>query len=175
MPSGTNAPPPEPMNPPSEPPTPAKEPGTGDRALAELRNLWKQEPLRPPRRYLELTPDSWVERGGEVIGWWIARLEYWLSESGWLRAWLRLNLIVSIVLSIAGLLLLPAVSRVLEQFAQSSHWIASVVDDVFGIIRGLPPVIISLGVVYLVFVVARRFLWHRRGRPDRPYREDYYQ
>ena len=42
-----------------------------------------------------------------LIGWWLARLEYWLSESGWLRAWLRLNLLVSIVLTIALVSLRP--------------------------------------------------------------------
>ena len=67
----------------------------------DLRKLWKQEPIDPPMPRLELTPDSWVERGAEVVGWSLARLEYWLSESGWLRAWLRLNLFLSIVLTSA--------------------------------------------------------------------------
>jgi len=157
------------MNPPSEDRSPEQHshsdpPRAVESTLDELRTLWKQKPVDPPTPDLELTPDSWVERGGEVIGWWIARLEYWLSESGWLRAWLRFNLIVSVVLSIAGLLLLPAVSRVLEQFAQSSHWIASMIEDIFGIVRSLPPVIISLGVIYLVFVVVRRLLRRRPAR-----------
>ena len=73
----------------------------------ELRRLWKQEPLDRPTANLELTPDSWVERGAEVLGWSLARFEYWLSASGWLRAWLRLNLFLSVLLMIAGVLLLP--------------------------------------------------------------------
>ena len=73
----------------------------------DLQCLWKQERIERPTPDLELTPDSGMERGAEVVGWWIARLEFWLSESGWLRAWLRFNLIVSIVLASAGLLLLP--------------------------------------------------------------------
>jgi hypothetical protein len=152
------------MNPPPDP-----------RHLDELGQLWKQEPIHPPRRDLELTPDSWVERGGEVVGWWIAQLEYWMSASGWLRAWLRLNLIVAIVLSIAGFLLLPAVSQVLEELAKTSQSITSVVENVFGVVRSLPPVLVSLGVAYLVFVVLRRFLPWPRGRSPRPYPEDYYQ
>ena len=62
----------------------------------DLQCLWKQERIERPIPNLELTPDSGMERGAEVVGWWIARLEFWLSESGWLRAWLRFNLIVSI-------------------------------------------------------------------------------
>lgn len=123
----------------------------------ELRRLWKQEPIECPVPDLELTPDSWVERGAEVIGWWLARLEYWLSESGWLRAWLRLNLLASIVLTVAGVLLLPPVAQVLEQVAKSSHWLGAILGDLLEVLTGLPPALISLGVLYLGFLVARRF------------------
>jgi len=129
----------------------------------ELRRLWKQEPLDRPTANLELTPDSWVERGAEVLGWSLARFEYWLSASGWLRAWLRLNLFLSIVLASAGLLLLPPAERVLRQLAQSSHWVAAVVHDLFGILTSLPPVVISLGILYLAFLMAR-WVIRRRSR-----------
>lgn len=137
----------------------------------ELKRLWKQEPLDQPKPDLELTPDSWVERGAEVLGWSLARFEYWLSQSGWLRAWLRLNLLVSIILTSAGVLLLPPAERVLQQLAQSSHWVAAMVHDLFGILTSLPPVVISLGVLYLAFLVVR---WFTRRRTSRR-RDDYYQ
>jgi len=140
----------------------------------DLRQLWKQEPVSPPVPDLELTPDHWVERGAEVIGWSLARLEHWLSASGWLRAWLRLNLFLSIVLTSAGVLLLPPVAQVLEQLARSSHWLGLIIGDVFGLVTGLPPVVISLGVLYLGFVVYRRI--RRKRLPQRGYPgEDYYQ
>ena len=140
----------------------------------DLRKLWKQEPIDEPQADLELTPDSWVERGAEVIGWWLARLEYWLSESGWLRAWLRLNLLVSIVLTSAGVLLLPPVAQILEQGAKSSHWFAEIFGDVVGMLTGLPPVVISLGVLYLAFVLTRRL--RRRRLATRGYgHEDAWQ
>jgi len=150
-------------------------PPPDNRGLEELGQLWKQEPLQPPRRHLDLSPDSWIERGGEVVGWWFARMEYWMSASGWLRAWLRLNLILSIVLSVAGFLLLPAVSQVLEELARTSHSITGVLDDVFGVVRALPPVLVSLGVAYLAFVILRRWLPWKRRRQERAYPEDYYQ
>jgi len=140
----------------------------------DLRQLWKQEPVSPPVPDLELTPDHWVERGAEVVGWSLARLEHWLSASGWLRAWLRLNLFLSIVLTSAGVLLLPPVTRVLEQLARSSHWLGDILGEVFRLVTGLPPVVISLGVVYLGFVVYRRI--RRKRLPQRGYpQEDYYQ
>jgi len=135
----------------------------------ELRRLWKQEPLDRPTANLELTPDNWVERGAEVIGWSIARLEHWLSASGWLRAWLRLNLFLSIVLASAGLLLLPPAERVLRQMAQSSHWVSAMVHDLFGILTSLPPVVISLGILYLTFLMARWVIRRRSGRRGEGY------
>lgn len=137
----------------------------------ELRRLWKQEPLDQPKPDLELTQDSWVERGAEVLGWSLARFEYWLSQSGWLRAWLRMNLLVSIILTSAGVLLLPPAERVLQQLSQSSHWVAAMVHDLFGILTSLPPVVISVGVIYLAFLVVRWFTGRRSSRR----RDDYYQ
>jgi len=140
----------------------------------DLRKLWEQEPVSPPVPDLELTPDHWVERGAEVIGWSLARLEHWISASGWLRAWLRLNLFLSIVLTSAGVLLLPPVVQVLEQLARSSHWLGLIFGEVFKLLTGLPPVVISLGVLYLAFVVYRRFRRrHQQRRSHMP--DEYYQ
>lgn len=133
----------------------------------ELRKLWKQEPVEQPTPDLELTGDSWVERGAEVLGWWLSRLEYWLSRSGWLRAWLRLNLLVSIVLTTAGVLMLPPVTRTLEQLAMSSHWLGSIVGNIVAVLTGLPPAAISIGVLYLGYVLFRRL--RRRRIASRGY------
>jgi hypothetical protein len=140
------------------------------RELRKLWKLWKQQPIKEPKPDLELTPDSWVERGAEVLGWSLARLEYWLSEGGWLRAWLRFNLIVSIVLTSAGLLLLPPVARVLEEIAKSSHWLGDILGEIFAVLTGLPPVVVSLGVLYLGFVLFRRF--RRKRLASRGYDQD---
>lgn len=142
---------------------------------SELRRFWKQEPLPRPQPDLELTQDNWVERGAEVLGWWFARLEFWLSSNGWLRAWLRLNLFLSVVLTIAGVLLLPPVARVFGQLAQSSHYFAAITEDLFGVLTALPPVVISLGVIYLSYALFRRI--HRKfsGRGGELRQEGYYQ
>jgi len=118
---------------------------------------------------LELTPDHWVERGAEVIGWSLAQLEHWISASGWLRAWLRMNLFLSIVLTSAGVLLLPPVAQVLEQLARSSHWIGAILGEVFKLVTELPPVVISLGILYLTFLLARWLIRRRSGRRGEGY------
>lgn len=145
--------------------------------LGDSPRLWQQKPIAEPEPDLELTADSWVERGAEVLGWWIARLEHWLSASGWLRAWLRLNLFVAIVLTSAGVLLLPPVARVLEQIANSSHWLGRIAGDLFTFLTALPPVVLSLGALYGGYLLYRRFrrkrLPHRGGYAHSP--EEYYQ
>jgi len=141
----------------------------------DLQRIWKQEPIERPKPNLELTQDNWVERGAEVLGWSIAHLEYWLSSSGWLRAWLRLNLFLSIVLTIAGTLLLPPVTRVLEQLTQSSKQFAAIADNLLGIVTALPPVAISLGVLYLACVLAWRLRRRFSGRGGGYPQDDHYQ
>ncbi len=140
-----------------------------------LCGLWKRQPVPRPEPDLELTRDSWIERGAEVVGWWIARLEHWLSEGGWLRAWLRLCLGLSVALAAAGLLLLPAVAKVLAEFAASTHWAASIVGHLMAVVTALPPVIISLAVAYLAYVVGRRIWLRRRGRHGFRHHDEYYQ
>jgi len=65
-------------------------------------------------------------------------------------------------------------AQVLEQLARSSHWLGLIIGDVFGLVTGLPPVVISLGVLYLGFIVYRRI--RRKRLPQRGYPQDeYYQ
>ena len=78
------------------------------------------------------------------------------------------------MLTSAGVLLLPPVAQVLEQLARSSHWLGLIFGEVFKLLTGLPPVIISVGVLYLAFVIYRRI--RRRHQQRRPHMQDeYYQ
>ncbi len=140
-----------------------------------LGGLWKRRPVPRPEPDLELTRDSWIERGAEVVGWWLARLEHWLGEGGWLRAWLRLCLWLSVALAAAGLLLLPTVSKVLAEFAASAHWAAAIVGHLMAVVVALPPVIVSLAVAYLAYVVGRRIWLRRRSRQGFRHHDEYYQ
>jgi len=137
--------------------------------------LWKQHPINKPEPDLELPSESWLERGAEVIGWWFAKLEHWLSGNGWLRAWLRFCLWVCITLTAAGLLLLPAVSTVLAEFAVSTQWVATIIGHLATSVTVLPPVLISLAMAYVIYLVARRLWMRRRGRAGFRHPEEYYQ
>jgi len=137
--------------------------------------FWKQQPITKPKPDLELPSESWLKRGAEVIGWWFAKFEHWLSGSGWLRAWLRFCLWVCITLTAAGLLLLPAVSTVLAEFAVSTQWVATIIGHLATAVTVLPPVLISLAMAYVIYLVARRLWMRRRGRSGFRHPEEYYQ
>lgn len=137
--------------------------------------LWKQHPVTKPEPDLELPSESWLERGAEVIGWWFAKFEHWLSGNGWLRAWLRFCLWLCITLTAAGLLLLPAVSTVLAEFAVSTQWVATIIGHLATSVTVLPPVLISLAMAYVIYLVARRLWMRRRGRSGFRHPEEYYQ
>ena len=95
-----------------------------------------------------------------------------------MRAWLRLNLLLSIVLTSAGVLLLPPVARVFEQLSKSSHWLGEIIADFVTAVTALPPMIISLGVLYLSFVLFQKYRRRRQRRGEqRPAHdlEGYYQ
>jgi len=110
-----------------------------------------------------------------VIGWWFAKFEHWLSGNGWLRAWLRFCLWLCITLTAAGLLLLPAVSTVLAEFAVSTQWVATIIGHLATAVTVLPPVLISLAMAYVIYLVARRLWMRRRGRSGFRHPEEYYQ
>jgi hypothetical protein len=128
--------------------------------------LWLQRPVRRPGDALELPPDNALARGLEVTAWSFARLEHWLSPGGWLRAWLRLNLILAIALSVAGMLLLPAAARFLEELARSGRWLGITVLDLITIIERLPAAAVSIGLLYIAYLAVRRLMRRRDPRPN---------
>ncbi len=140
----------------------------------ELSKLWKQEPVADPEPDLELTPDSWIERGAEVIGWAIAR-----SNTGSARAAgsgvAAAELLPRHRLTSAGLLLLRRWPASSKRIASSSHWLGIILGHLFAVLTHLPPVVLSVGALYLGFVAYRRYrrrrLSHRGGYPH----DEYYQ
>ena len=81
--------------------------------------LWEPQPLAAPSLPSEFDRLPHVPRSFESVRFALARLERWLSPEGWLRAWLRLNLIIAVVLCCSAVLVLPVVGHV---FAELVAW-----------------------------------------------------
>ena len=49
-----------------------------------------------------------VQRSAEVFRYSVLRTEYWLSPSGTLREWIRLNLMVALIIGTPALVVVPS-------------------------------------------------------------------
>lgn len=124
--------------------------------------LWNPQPITRPQidsAVLDLPP---AQRGVEVILYWTARTEHWLSPTGWLRAWVRLNLWVAVVLAVCAFTVLPAVAVTVAGLAGLTLEISRISDDLGRSFASLLPLIGGLILAGVVLYVARR---HGRTLP----------
>ena len=137
------------------------------------RNLWKPEPVPEPDIDPDLVDLPWPERSAEVTRHFVLCIERWLSPSGWLREWVRLNIRIAVAFGATSLLVVPTVSALLAGAADWTSLIADAVGNTVGAAMKLPPVI--LGAVALVVLIrwlrSRRLIGRERRR--QAYREDY--
>jgi len=156
---------PSPAPPPAE--APAGELEESSAAAFGLR-LWDPQPLSPPRIDPSLPTLPALQRGLEVIIYSLAATEYWLSPGGWLRAWVRLNLLITIVLAVSGVTVLPIVTAVFTEMSTWTGLADSMVGDVTQSVRRLPPIAVAIGALFLLMHLYRRYRAHQR-------RKGYYQ
>lgn len=140
------------------------------RVLAVSRFLWNPAPLPPPVIDPDLEQLSWPERVAELSRYGLLGAEYWLSQGGTLREWLRLNLWAAIVLTVAAVLLVPPVTAVLKGAAEWTALLGEILENVSAAIMGLPPLVIGLATLLLLLRIGQRY-WQRRKR-GRSYRDD---
>lgn len=142
------------------------------RIVAVSRFLWNPVPLPAPVIDPDLAELSWPERVAEVSRFGLLGAEYWLSQGGVLREWLRLNLWAAVVLTMAAVLLVPPVTAVLKGAAEWTALLGEILENVATTILGLPPLVIALATLLLLLRIGQRY-WLRRRR-DRSYRENDY-
>jgi hypothetical protein len=116
----------------------------------------------------DLTELSWPERVAEVSRYGLLGVEYWLSQGGFLREWLRLHIWAAIVLTVAAVLLVPPVTAVLQGAANWTAILGEILENVSAAIVGLPPLVIALATLLLLLRIGQRY-WLRRKR-GRSYR-----
>jgi len=80
-------------------------------------------------------------RTAEVLRFSLFRCEHWLSPNGFLREWLRLNLLLAALVAVTGLILSPLVTLLLVEI---DKWIQLVLDIVLGLVSIAALVIVGL-------------------------------
>jgi len=90
----------------------AKKVNTSRQASAEL---WKPEPVRPPRIESDLVARPGFERALLALGYGFRRFEYFLSPRGTLREWIRLCLFIGTALLVASFLVVPPLGLLVSE------------------------------------------------------------
>lgn len=103
--------------------------GLGAHLGAALRNAWRPQPPPPPRLDRDVDTLPTIERVAEVTRFNVLALEQAISPNGGLRAWLKLNVLVALVLAIPAVLVVPVVTYLLGGFATWSVFLAQIAEN----------------------------------------------
>ena len=119
--------------------------------------LWRPVPIKRPGLDRDLPALPTVERSAEVLRFSVARLEYWLSPGGSLRACLRLGLWVWCVAGIFGVLVAPAITCLLTEAVTWSDLLAQFIHNLMLLPLGIGTLLLSLAGLFFIY----RFLFRR--------------
>ena len=132
-----------------------------------LRRAWNPQPLAKPRIDPQLPRMEWPERVAEVIRYTAARLEYWISRTGLLREWVKVNIWLAIALSVVAVLVVPAMSAILAGAEAWTALVAKIVGNTMNAVLKLPPIVLSVAAIVVVWhFLKTRWLTRRRNRPS---------
>lgn len=85
---------------------------------------WHPKPMDEPAVDPALPQLSGIERAAEVVRYCLASFENWISSSGHLREWIRLNIRIALFIAAPSLLVVPLVTLAFQQFSSWSVLIA---------------------------------------------------
>ncbi|QTN32930.1 hypothetical protein HZ994_11545 [Akkermansiaceae bacterium] len=112
---------------------------------------------------------SWPERSAEVVRHTLLSIEYWLSQGGWLREWLRLNLWTGAVLIVLSLIVVPSLTAILGGIRDWTGLLGATIDNINVAVATLPPIVLALATAFMAVKLIQR---HRANR--RPQRRQEY-
>lgn len=127
------------------------------RWLSLLWQQWKPVEVSKPAVDPELHTLTDVQRSAEVFRYSVLTTEYWLSPKGKLREWLRLNLLVSVVVGIPGLLIVPIITYLLGQFVTWTELLMQIGRNLLV----FPVTVIAAIAVFTALLSLIRVLLHR--------------
>lgn len=129
--------------------------------------LWQPRRLPEPKLSLEFRRMTPFQRSVESVVFALAQLEHWLSPEGAMRAWLRLNAIVGLVLCISAVLVVPAVTHVFREMVTWTGLADTMAGNLSGAVLRLPPLVVAAGAVLLGVAVWRQVKRRRALRDQR--------
>ena len=129
-----------------------------ERSVAALRSAWRPVPPPPPRLDPDLSSLPATARVAEVLRYSLFAIERSVSPDGGLRAWLKLNVLVALVLAVPAALVIPVVTWLLHGFTTWSQYLAKMATN-FVVVGGC-----ALILVLLFVIIGRIVEWELRRR-----------
>ena len=123
---------------------------------------WQPVPVPQPEVDPDLPDLTAIERSAEVLRYSALRLEHAISPGGTLRAWLRLNVLLALLVGIPALFVVPVLTLLLSSLASWSGLLLQVTMNLLGILLSLAGVVTV--VFLLVFIINRLRLSLRNWR-----------
>ena len=131
--------------------------------------MWDPAPVAKPMIDPDLYQLSGPERCAEVVRHALLSIEHWLSQGGWLREWIRLNLWLAVVLIAATVLVIPPVTALLEGVRDWTALVSATVGNVNTAVATLPSIVLALATGFLVVKLIQRHRAKRRPPRHHPY------
>lgn len=133
------------------------------------RRVWDPSPLPKPVIDPHLGQLTWPERCAEVLRHALLSVEYWLSQGGWLREWIRLNLWVGVVLLVTAIMVVPPVTALLKGVRDWSSLVSTTIANINTAVSTLPAIVLALATGFLVVKLIQRYRGNRHRQQRRPY------
>jgi len=114
-----------------------------------LMHAWRPTPVSPPTLDSNLEALSGIERVAEVLRFSALSVENAISPHGGLRAWLKLNLLVALVLAIPAVLVVPVITYLLSGFSTWAQFLAAIANNL------LNAAVSMVGMVLVVVIGGR--------------------
>jgi hypothetical protein len=114
-----------------------------------LMLAWRPTPVAPPALDSHLETLSGIERVAEVLRFSTLSVENAISPHGGLRAWLKLNLLVALVLAIPAALVVPVITYLLSGFSTWAQFLAAIANNL------LSAAVSMVGMVLVVVIGGR--------------------
>ncbi|MDB4759257.1 hypothetical protein OAF99_02840 [Akkermansiaceae bacterium] len=121
------------------------------------------------RAYLRLP--AW-KRSLASIAYCLRCLESWISPQGWIREWLRLNVLGVVLAGTTVLLVGPIVTAILVSLLDWSHLTTLILIKVMTMVAVFPPLVLAtVSAIFLWKLVRRQRSQSRSPHQNAPYYE----
>lgn len=128
----------------------------------KIRSAWNQRAVSTPEIDPLLTDLPAIERVAEVLRYKFLQIEFAISPSGGIRAWLRLNLLIAVTLVIPSLLVVPVVTWLLGSFVTMTGFLLAAAQNLLYTVV----TIIALVSLVLAFGFGLKSLWKAHLRSE---------